>query len=110
MTRAREVVQYRDSSDPKVAKAGIQVRTGRKWRAEDAVQEAVARLRHRTLVGVVTQGRAGLGSFPTPQLNTSGKERRHLVQEEVRAAVEKKILQGSGDETSRSMDKMGERS
>ena len=54
VTRAREVVQYRDSSDPKVAKAGIQVRTGRKWRAEEAVQEADAGLRHRNLVGVVT--------------------------------------------------------
>ncbi|KAL7848811.1 hypothetical protein SRHO_G00204340 [Serrasalmus rhombeus] len=88
VTRAREVVQYRDSSDLKVAKAGIQVRTGRKWRMEEAVQEAEARLRHRSLVGVVTRGRAGLGSFPTPQKNTRGKERQRLVQEEVRAAIE----------------------
>ncbi|XP_031418446.1 uncharacterized protein LOC105897391 [Clupea harengus] len=88
VTRAREVVQYRDSSDPKVANAGIQVRTGRKWRAEEAVQDADARLSHRSLVGVVTRGRAGLGSFPTPQMNTRGKEGRRLVQEEVRAAVE----------------------
>ncbi|XP_061905517.1 uncharacterized protein LOC133651562 [Entelurus aequoreus] len=88
VTRAREVVQYRDTSDPKVAKAGIQVRTGRKWRAEEAVQEADARLRHRSLVGAVTRGRAGLGFFPTPQLNTRGKEGRRLVQDEVRAAVE----------------------
>ncbi|XP_061896514.1 uncharacterized protein LOC133645675 [Entelurus aequoreus] len=88
VTRAREVVQYRDSRDPKVAKAGIQVRTGRKWRAEEAVQEADARLRHRSLVGAVTRGRAGLGFFPTPQLNTRGKEGRRLVQDEVRAAVE----------------------
>lgn len=43
VTRTREVVQYRHSSDPKVAKAGIQVRTGRKWRAEEAVQEAETR-------------------------------------------------------------------
>ncbi|XP_063054019.1 uncharacterized protein LOC134448252 [Engraulis encrasicolus] len=88
VTRAREVVLYRDSSDPKVANAGIQVRTGRKWKAEEAVQMAEARLRHRALVGVVTRGRAGLGSFPTPQVNPSGKERRRLVQEEVRAAEE----------------------
>lgn len=31
MTRARKEMQYRDSSDPKVANAGIQVRTVRKW-------------------------------------------------------------------------------
>lgn len=51
MTR---LVPYRDSSDLMVANAGIHVRTGRKWRAEDAVQEAEARLHHRRLVGVVT--------------------------------------------------------
>ena len=38
VSRTREVVQYRDSNNPKVVNAGIQVRTGRKWRAEDAVQ------------------------------------------------------------------------
>ena len=30
VTRTREGVQYRDLCDPKVAKAGMQVRTGRK--------------------------------------------------------------------------------
>jgi hypothetical protein len=54
------------------------VRTGRKWRAEVAVQEAEARMRQRNMVGVVTRG----------QMNSSGKEERRLVQEEVRAAVE----------------------
>lgn len=88
VTGAREVVLYRDSTDPKVTNAGIQVRTGRKWKAEEAVQMAEARLWHRALVGVVTRGRAGLGFFPTPQVNPRGKERRLLVQEEVRAAEE----------------------
>lgn len=55
LTRARAVVHYRESSDPKVSGAGIQVKTGRKWRAEEAVQEAGARLRQRELVGVVTR-------------------------------------------------------
>lgn len=32
VTTAKEVVQYRDSRDQKVAKAGIQVRTGKKQR------------------------------------------------------------------------------
>lgn len=46
-------------------------------------------MHHRTLVGVVTRGRAGLGSFPTPQVNTIREnDMRRLVQEEVRAAVE----------------------
>lgn len=37
VSEAREVKQYRGSNDRKVANAGIQVRTGRKWRAEEAV-------------------------------------------------------------------------
>lgn len=89
VTRAREVLQYRDSRDPRVAKAGIEVRTGRKWKAEGAVQQAEARLHHNRLVGAVARGRAGLGSFATPHIDTiKGKERRHLVQEEVRAVIE----------------------
>ena len=82
------MLQYRDSHDPKVAKAGTQVRTGRKCRAEVTVHEVEARMRQRSMVGVITRGRAGLASFPTPQMNSSGKEGHYLVQEEVRAAVE----------------------
>lgn len=67
VTKAREVVQYQDSSNPKVAKQGIRVKTGRKWRAEKAVKEADARLQNR-LVEVVTQSHAGLGSS-TPQIS-----------------------------------------
>lgn len=54
------MVQNRDSSEPLMAYAGIQVKTGRRWRAEEAVQNAEAVLRHRRLVRrllrVVTRG------------------------------------------------------
>ncbi|XP_067280778.1 uncharacterized protein [Pseudorasbora parva] len=87
--RAREVLQYRESLDPMVFQAGIEVRTGRKWRAVAAVDEAESRLRHRSLIGAVTHGRAGLGSGTTPRYNKAqGKDRRALVQQEVRVAVE----------------------
>lgn len=33
VTYTREVLQYTESGDPKVAPAGIGVKTGRKWRA-----------------------------------------------------------------------------
>lgn len=90
VTRGREVVMYRDSNDPKVAQAGVLVRTGRKWSAQAAVLDAQARLRHKELVGVVARGRAGLGMFPTPPRpkELKGKEKRSRIQEEVRAAVE----------------------
>ena len=49
VTRAREVVKYKDSRDL----------NGRKLRAEVAVQEAEARMRQRSMVGVVTLAELG---------------------------------------------------
>ncbi|KAI4871604.1 hypothetical protein NFI96_026152, partial [Prochilodus magdalenae] len=72
-----------------VAVVGIEVRTGRKWRAQEAVDQAEARLRHSVLVGTVAAGRAGLGNKPRPHYNqVQGKERHHLVQDDVQAGVE----------------------
>ncbi|XP_061772124.1 uncharacterized protein LOC133562186 [Nerophis ophidion] len=91
VTRSRELLQYRESSDPKVAQAGIEVRTGRKWRAVEAVDVAEARLRQKVLVGTVAQGRSGLGSRRTPRYDKAqGKEKRSLILEEVRAGVEER--------------------
>lgn len=53
-TKARVVIEYRDSSDPKVSEAGIEVTTSRKWSAEEAVPQAKSRLHYNRLVGVVT--------------------------------------------------------
>jgi len=89
VSRTREVLQYRESCDPKVSQAGIEVWTGRKWKAAEAVEVAESRLLHRTLVGTVARGRAGLGSSTTPCCGKAKeKRRRTLLQEEVRAAVE----------------------
>ncbi len=100
--RESEVLQYRDSSDSKVAKAGMEVRTGRKWKAEGAIRQAEARLDHNRLVGVVARCRAGLGSFSTPHIDTfKGKERRCLVQEEVSSGRGGEKLQDSRNEAAR---------
>ncbi|XP_048863711.1 uncharacterized protein LOC125738598 [Brienomyrus brachyistius] len=89
VSRTREALVYRESSDSRVASAGIVVKTGRKFRAQEGLELAESRLRHRALVGTVAVGRAGLGSFPQPRFHRAqGKDRRHLVLEEVRAAVE----------------------
>ncbi|KAL0148307.1 hypothetical protein M9458_056369 [Cirrhinus mrigala] len=80
---------YRDSRDIKVTAAGILVKTGRKWQAQEAVTKAEVRLRHKTLVGSVATGRAGFGCFPRPRYDLArGKERRRLIQDEIRAEVE----------------------
>lgn len=55
---------------------------------------AESRQRHRALVETVSQGRAGLGSSTTPHYDKAErKDRRALLQEQVRAAVEEE--QGS---------------
>ena len=76
-------------NDPKVSAASIEIHTGRKWNTTRELERAETRLRHAAVVRAVVIGRTGLGSFLTPQYNkVQGKERRLLVQEEVRAAVE----------------------
>ena len=89
ITRAREVMLYRDSKDTRVSSAGIVVKTGRKWSAKEAVQRAEARLQHSVIVGNVAVGRAGLGLYHRPQYEkASGKEKRKMVQDEIRKEEE----------------------
>ncbi len=89
IAQAREHLQYSGSRDAKVSGAGIVVRTWRKWRAAEAVQQAETRLKHKAILGTVAQGRARLGSLRATQYDSaSRKERQRLVQEEVRASVE----------------------
>lgn len=72
-----------------MAQAGIDVRTGRRWKAQEAVDQAEARLSHKELVGAVATGRTGLGTIPTSHLDRlKGKERRDRAQLEVWAGVE----------------------
>ncbi|KAI4876470.1 hypothetical protein NFI96_017397 [Prochilodus magdalenae] len=60
VSRTREALAYRDSSDRRVAAAGIAVRTGRKFKVQEGLELAESRLRHRALLGTVAVGLAGL--------------------------------------------------
>lgn len=68
VSRTREALQYRDSNDPTVSEAGIEIHTGRKWSATRELERVEARLRHKVVVGAVVIGRTGLASF---HLNTT---------------------------------------
>lgn len=50
VTWSREVMMCRDSADAWVASAGVLVKIGREWQAQEAVNRAKAWLRHKTLV------------------------------------------------------------
>ncbi|VDI22183.1 Hypothetical predicted protein [Mytilus galloprovincialis] len=65
VSKSRLVMTLRDSKDSKISKAGIQTRTGRKWSARTAVDQAESILHHKDIVGntctgckvALTQGR-----------------------------------------------------
>ena len=93
VTKARQTIMLRDSGDEKVREAGVQVNTGRKWKADKAVGEAESRLRHSGIVGSVAQGRLGFGYITRSCWSkASEKERRTLVQDEVRRMEEETRL------------------
>lgn len=73
----------------RVASAGIVVWTARKWRTQVSLEIAESLLRHRTLVGTVETGRFGLVALLKVQYDEAqGRDKRHLVLEEVRNGVE----------------------
>lgn len=56
LTRTRKVLQYRELTDPKVVKVGIELRTGKKWEVVEGIQQAETRLHQSKLLREVTQG------------------------------------------------------
>lgn len=73
---ARKMLLYRESTDIKVSSAGIEVKTGSKWRAQQAFDQAEAHLWHSVLVGTVASGCAELGWIQRPWYNKAqGKDR-----------------------------------
>ncbi|XP_069139210.1 uncharacterized protein [Argopecten irradians] len=89
--KARLIMTLKESKDDKVRLAGVEVRTGRKWSASKAVDEAESRLRHKDIVGTTAVGRQGLGtSKHTLWKKADVTERRSLVQKEIRSREEER--------------------
>lgn len=65
-------------------RAGVKVKTGRKWKAEKAVTIAKTSLQHTDIVGPVTEGRIWLGCIPRAgwkKATVAERSYRKLVQE-----------------------------
>ena len=73
-----------------MSSAGIEVRTGRKWKAEKAVEVAESRLRKKNLVGALAKGRAGLGYFPKIQVGKAHGKERHYSRKRFKQAWRKR--------------------
>lgn len=95
--QARNVVLYRYTCDPKVAKAGIQNENCQDVESRKCSSNGRGKTRQTRLMGQVTQGRAGISSFQIPQTNNSRKEGCRLVESEVRAAVEEMRMNQKGE-------------
>ena len=89
-TKARQFMMIQECTDNKVKNAGIILKTGRKWKVEQAVQQATERLEHQDIIGTTTTGRQGLGCVTRSSWKRADKaERRHLIQGEVRQEEER---------------------
>lgn len=68
-------------------------------------REPELRLRRKALLGTLASRRAGLGYLPNTQVgNARGKERHHLLSEEVRAGVEEEqVSRPVGDSRDRGL-------
>ncbi|XP_063062033.1 protein NLRC3-like [Engraulis encrasicolus] len=65
--KARLVLELRNSTDPFVKNNKAPVRTGHKWRVEEAVDQAISRVMLKEIVGRTQSGRAGLGWGEAPK-------------------------------------------
>ena len=91
--KARMVLELRESTDQLVKEAGSQIRTGRKWKAQEEVDMAISRLKHCEVVSRVQEGRAGLGRSETPHFRSkaSKEERRAMVVAEVTRTEQERL-------------------
>ena len=64
VSRTREIYQYKNSRDPKVSNAGIEVLRGREWSTAKELAMAEGDIRVKSIVGSVAKGRGSLGLIP----------------------------------------------
>ena len=82
--KARLFQMLRDSRDPLVKNAKLSIITGRKWKAEIAVENAESALKMKEIIGTVANGIAGLRLYSQRWWSKeSTANRRKMVSEEI---------------------------
>ena len=83
------MLTLRDSPDELIFDAGLETSTSRKWSATESVNQSENSLKYKDFVGVTDVGRQGIGATKAVLWSRSDqKERRTLIQPEVRRADE----------------------
>ena len=91
--KARLHMMLRDSPDEIIQQVNPEVRTGTKWSAADAVNEAEGSLKIKEVVGATQTGRAGFGSTPHQWFSKEdSKGRRRMVITELHKFEEEKRI------------------
>ena len=91
--KARLHMMLRDSPDDIIREVQPEVRTGVKWSAAKAVQEAESSLKIKEVIGATQTGRAGLGSTPHQWFSKEdNKGRRGMVVTELHMLEEEKRM------------------
>ena len=89
VAKTRLVVTLQQSTDSKIRNAGIEIRTGRKWSASQAAQQAESQLKLKDVIGTTQTGRQGLGITKANKWSTANEqEKRSMIQNEIRLIEE----------------------
>ena len=92
--KARLQIMLETSEDEIVRSIQPTLRTGRKWKVAQAVEDAKDSLRMKEVIGHTQQGRQGLGSQKMCRWSSlQGKESRDMVIQEVRNSEDEKRYQ-----------------
>ena len=89
--KARLHLMLRDSPDEIVRHVNPEVKSGTKWSAHNAVEQAEGSLKIKDIIGATQTGRQGLGITTHRWFSdASTTERRRMVTDEIRAFEEEK--------------------
>ena len=81
--KVRTVMTLRYSKDDKIRDDPPEVRSGKKWRAETAVNDLIGQLEHKDIIGSVQTNREGLGarSFKPFCASNAAEKRKAIINE-----------------------------
>ncbi len=92
--KTRLLFELKESRDKAVKRAGVTIRTGHRWRAQQEVDQAVNRLEPKEVMGRLQHSQAGLGWGEPVQFwsKATREQRKSMVVEEVSQVEQDRYL------------------